>query len=797
MKFPTRGYGYVGGNTEGQLAMSQGVSNPCLLAIILTISTHSGPQFVFHYPPQPDTHDYRAAAPLKQKESELVSDSSNYEGHSSSDYSNQEREDLDVDDSGSSDENMTKRKPEPPRGRLAESLLARMDAGKVKKRIKRTESKHSMNSSDVLESSKNSSGNSSRRSSVGPSVTNNSSAESWQKVLGFECDFLSELLCPPRGMCNTKFEMTVDDMVFLGMPVHIRPDGLWKHVKNKTTTHAKSSVPSTLRKSRKTNSVATSGTRTELNKQIEGEGESSGAEGDDENEENEEKADISSSDEEQEDLGASKQEYTDPQSPMRMFHVSFVMNPPITEYNMRINEMFHCVLSNFVRCLRSEQAKNNYVWREVSILLAIRDRAALEGYTAAQLWNECKSKSNLALAIGQLFDAISESSIANVVLNGKLRSFQIPIVSVYYRLPAITQRISHMRISHLTSTTPYVDVADEATQGVTEHFGILLLDEPENIVKDIRADPFSPLAAFIRTISPQHSIQTLASECGWNVDEVIDLTNSLIYWRRARAITPLHHRSTYIVSPLANMKLLYEYIPLFREKFPSLPPLPKILSMLSTGKPRPLSGIIPSRDHREVYLSAVGWLMRFGLVTQLRSFLWLKVTRRIKLAVSREIQIEEEQKELDTVESNNKPKAKTDTSTDNSSKEAAATTTTNNQGILSTDNSPTKQPPRVGFRMNDDPPEPDELPERYFGDDLMEDTIIQEPERANSIERKWLAKMVEDKPLDIVNLFHRTLKYFNGKYTVERIMLLQGLSRNDLRKLTSALEDYVIVTRHW
>lgn len=197
--------------------MSQGVPNPCLLAIILTISTHSGPQFVFHYPPQPDTHDYRAAAPLKQKESELVSDSSNYDGHSSSDYSNQEREDLDVDDSGSSDENITKRKPEPPRGRLPESLLARLDAGKVKKRVKRTESKHSMNNTDVLESSKNSSGNSSRRSSVAPSITNNSSTESWQKVLGFECDFLSELLCPPRGMCNTKFEMTVDDMVFLGM----------------------------------------------------------------------------------------------------------------------------------------------------------------------------------------------------------------------------------------------------------------------------------------------------------------------------------------------------------------------------------------------------------------------------------------------------------------------------------------------------------------------------------------------------------------------------------------------------
>lgn len=241
---------------------------------------------------------------------------------------------------------------------------------------------------------------------------------------------------------------------------------MWKHVKNKTATHPRSSVPSTLKKSRKTNSVATSGTRGELIKPIDEEAESSGAEGDDENEEGEEKADIPSSDEEeQEDLEASKQEYTDPESPMRMFHISFVMNPPITEYNTRINEMFHCVLSNFVRCLRSEQAKNNYVWREVSTLMAIRDRAALEGYTAAQLWNESKSKSNLAMAIGQLFDAISESSIANVVLNGKLRSFQIPIVSVYYRLPAITQRISHMRISHLTSTTPYVDVADEATQG--------------------------------------------------------------------------------------------------------------------------------------------------------------------------------------------------------------------------------------------------------------------------------------------------------------------------------------------
>lgn len=85
---------------------------------------------------------------------------------------------------------------------------------------------------------------------------------------------------------------------------------------------------------------------------------------------------------------AAGQEYDDPKSDMRMFHVVFVLNPPVIEYSFRIEEMYHHIISKFVGSLRHEQAKSNYVWDEVSKIMQVRDRASQEGMFSGFVLNK-------------------------------------------------------------------------------------------------------------------------------------------------------------------------------------------------------------------------------------------------------------------------------------------------------------------------------------------------------------------------------------------------------------------------
>lgn len=45
--------------------------------------------------------------------------------------------------------------------------------------------------------------------------------------LGYPLDFLSDLLSPPRTACNRKFEIGVNELIFIGHPVCAGPDGKW------------------------------------------------------------------------------------------------------------------------------------------------------------------------------------------------------------------------------------------------------------------------------------------------------------------------------------------------------------------------------------------------------------------------------------------------------------------------------------------------------------------------------------------------------------------------------------------
>lgn len=49
----------------------------------------------------------------------------------------------------------------------------------------------------------------------------------YDSALAYSLDFLGDMLTPPRSACNRKFEVCVDELMFVGHPVTNGPDGKW------------------------------------------------------------------------------------------------------------------------------------------------------------------------------------------------------------------------------------------------------------------------------------------------------------------------------------------------------------------------------------------------------------------------------------------------------------------------------------------------------------------------------------------------------------------------------------------
>ncbi len=975
--------------------------NPCLLGILLCISTHDGNHLVFHYPPKPGYFGYRPV-PLRNSsidQAKAYSDSSLES--SSSEEEEEEEEDAEWEDefekgghrvgkgrardeesseSGSSstggdatdfggNEDAFSERSEMDDERQSESRNENLDDAYRGRRSRgsqmgpniRSISKSTRNysnssveegrassyirthvrSSSIVSSANimgNETGSGGPTQSVrsaytgSPNVgaTGNSIASltssiqrsgsggstGWkrrhlkrkkrihkvQKLFGFDLNFLSEMVCPPKALCNNRFELTVEDTAFLGLPIHIGDDGNWRptHHHHHRHRHGRNKGDSARSGSRKSNQGLGSDEESTGRDKADP---TSGSERENENEDENEKEDIDEDD-----------------CPMYLFNLVFVMNPPVDEYNYRTDEMYHYVISRLTLLLRYEQQKNNYVWKESSKIMKYKEEAMSLGLSVKRQWNYIVEKSSLARAIKQTYLAMKNSEIVNVDINGKISSFQIPITTEFSVIPPAHTRL--LPGSTLSSISPMNGMTMDPVSNpgfppqndeMIVYFALLLLDDPESIVQDIKAKKDSLIANFIRMIKPSESLLRLSALSGLSLNDVKLFASHLVYWRRAKAILPLTPRNVYIVSPIAPMDEVYSDSVKFRQAFPNLPPLTSILSLISTNsdRPHPINSIIPSRDHRDLYMNAVSWLMKRGYLTQLCTFLWLKITKQIKIKVDEEVEIERKRKEsmkkkkefniltdaksswrlkrmqngkrkshrslnhgnlseggaandsdafsadegsgenaggslynhgvgkdgkhADDAERNANDVAIIDTEDEEMGRAKAGESSRENtkygafgressirEKTLDTDNT-TKKTGAVRRADRSERPwlsraqsvesgarESDSVSSTFgtsrsslagapiqFEEEDEEDTILRDPESATALERRWIAKCVESKPLEVVNLFYKLLKFMNGENPLELIILRENVSRQDVRKMLNAMQEHVVVSRHW
>jgi Nitrogen Permease regulator of amino acid transport activity 3 len=97
----------------------------------------------------------------------------------------------------------------------------------------------------------------------------------------------------------------------------------------------------------------------------------------------------------------------------------------------------------------------------------------------------------------------------------------------------------------------------------------------------------------------------------------------------ARAIPPLSNRGIYIVSPIAPIHALPSHTRAFKTRFPTSPPLPTLLSQISSAEPRRWDHFLATFRLPSTILP---FLMRTGWLTQIRQFYFIRIPRKVKLA---------------------------------------------------------------------------------------------------------------------------------------------------------------------
>lgn len=473
------------------------------------------------------------------------------------------------------------------------------------------------------------------------------------------------------------------------------------------------------------------------------------------------------------------------------------------------------------------------------------DAAPLSDISAESLHEELVSKSSLAAAIHSVFDKISQSDIAFVSLKSRSADFQIPPTTSIAELPSSNESaLAGMWLTTANTVTAGHDTGIEMpNQVLAKHFALLLLESEASIMESLKGSELAPaLSHYIRCSRPNKSFAQISALSGIPLDTIHDLAQHLVYWRRARAIPPLHQRDTYIVSPNCDLSQLRRATHAYATAFPTLPGLPKMLSALS-GTPRPYATFIPSKDHKEAYFAILAWLLRGGWVTQLRTFSRVKVTPEIKFAVEHKMRKEQIEKYISSGgQASSSSTVRPHSESRSSSNDDGASITSSSSMNSQTSGQLTPVAPHRGSDSDDDDDDDYRLSDSYLerNSHLNTSSLIMFPHRASPLESRWLDEIMSRFP-DIAT-FKKTnnndneeslskgptdgddsvatdslkkhwpkfVKYFNGSDALEKIAVREGMRRKVVWQLLQrwgvgqspisemvSKEELLVTVRHW
>ncbi|KAG9304606.1 hypothetical protein G9A89_020170 [Geosiphon pyriformis] len=498
-----------------------------------------------------------------------------------------------------------------------------------------------------------------------------------EKLFGFKTSFLADILSP-KLKSSKKFQLTIDELTFVGQPVFLSSD---RSGSNNESTKIE---------------YNTKGAQSPNQKNLELFQENG----------HESLEDPCAAPSDNNHSPNSTMKYSkEQQSHLTLFHLVFVLEPPELELNRQIENIYKHVITKLTAALRYEQLRCDYVLIEAEKILSIKDEGMIANKTFDDIMETTIKQSSLAKTIAQVYHSISSDSIAHVIINDYIDlSLQIPPLAPSLFFSPLDNDRDWYEYAHFPVIAPY--------------HTLLLLEDPEEILKSMPLDANPTLVQLIQILTPTQRLADLCTLLDCSLAQIYRLAAHLIYWRKAKLINVISVRNVYVISPTADLNSLSSLNADFNHIFDR--DLFGFLALLAT--PKPYAGIIPSKDHRTMYLEVITYLLRKDIVVQLHAYFLIMIPHHIKLGLSLE-EYEEKMR---------------NTSVENES---------NGLSPIISDNN----------------------------------ALISAPEQASPIEKEWLKRKTLNQPKEIDALFERLIKYFNGKHHVEEILFRENISRRDLK----------------
>ncbi|OTA28874.1 hypothetical protein BTJ68_08413 [Hortaea werneckii EXF-2000] len=410
-----------------------------------------------------------------------------------------------------------------------------------------------------------------------------------ETLLGYSIDSLDKLLSPGRWSERKKFEVCLNGLTFVGHPVFALPDGDWTlkaHSKNQRPTEgdgdgkgiSSSSDEQSLQPGQAgaTITITAPSLRLQRAKGATSLGTSFNS------------ASTTSG-------GASTEH-------IQMFHVVFVLAPG---HQAQAGNVYAHVAKKLGMALHyCQKHLASYVTAESKKILAAKARAKQAKAAGKRLQTQIMEQSQLAWALKEIYDRLSVGEVAGIRLAGMEMSLQLP--------PQTTKE---------TASNPSNE--DVHRSDPSPHDALLLLQDKGTLLHELQSHGnASHLAFFLRELTPSKSLQKHATNLSFPLATILQFAGHLLEWRKARLVAPLHPRNLYTTGPHAPNADVVQLAGVYSRQFPGLPPLPQMMKMLS-GRPIQYGLLIPSRDHRGPYMEVLGFLVRYGFVSRLRTFGWL------------------------------------------------------------------------------------------------------------------------------------------------------------------------------
>ena len=289
--------------------------NPCLLGILLVAKFDSDAQVVFHYPPRPGDDDSTFSKYFVRSLEDGSTSSSDDEGSSSSD--DQDR--ILVPNPKPEEDD----KPQEPEVDETGSASPEKRDGMT------TPQRHSR----------------------------------WDDLFGYNSALLAKLLCPAASSHKKKFEVALDDKVFLGRPIFAKEGGQWRRRRRRPRTGNGNVDKGSDSTDRKTplqaaeGLIEMSGAEAEVDRPMHVHAEAA-----------DEAPDNVTVDSLQAACQTKEHMESMVKDELSMFHMVFILNPPPLEYHLRIKEMYDNVVKKLSRAMKWEQARSSYVSEEATII---------------------------------------------------------------------------------------------------------------------------------------------------------------------------------------------------------------------------------------------------------------------------------------------------------------------------------------------------------------------------------------------------------------------------------------------